>query len=123
MVIKCTIRKRSPFQMCRGRKHRGLAARAIRPPRRNQKFGSRRDSACRLRPEQMGQLRKNRNYDQPKQKNLTRVLCLSSDFFIISTTKGSDFPIKSVAGNSSADTTVTERTPLMIISFFLAAGF
>lgn len=53
----------------------------------------------------------------------TLVLFFCSDFFIVSTTKGSDFPIMSVAGKPSADTTVTERTPLMIISFFAAADF
>lgn len=50
---------------------------------------------------------------------LTLVLNFCSDFFMMSTTKGSDFPIKSVAGKSCADITVTERTPLTITSFFV----
>ena len=57
-------------------------------------------------------------------QNLTLVLFFCLDFFISSTTNGSDFPIKSVAGKSSADITVTERTPLTITSLFLCkAGF
>lgn len=58
-------------------------------------------------------------WKQLRNQKFTLVLFFCSDFFIITTTKGSDFPIKSVAGKSSADMTVTERTPLIITSFFL----
>lgn len=47
---------------------------------------------------------------------LTLVLFFCSDFFIVTITKGSDFPDRSVAGNSSADITVTVSTPLKSIS-------
>lgn len=55
---------------------------------------------------------------------LTLVLFFWSDFFIVITTKGSDFPARSVAGNSSADITVTVSTPLKRMSlFFCEANF
>jgi len=53
----------------------------------------------------------------------TLVLFLISDFFIVSVTKGSALPIKSTTGRSSAEMTVTERTPLTITSllFFVTS--
>lgn len=48
---------------------------------------------------------------------LTLVLFLIPVFFMVSTTYGSAFPMKSTAGKSSADMTVIESTPLTITSF------
>lgn len=53
-----------------------------------------------------------------KLSGTTLVFDFDSDFFNVITTNGSAFPIKSTAGKSSADTTVTDSTPLTITSFF-----
>ena len=56
--------------------------------------------------------------------NLTLVLAFVSVFFMIRMTKGSAFPIKSTAGKSSADITVTDNTPLtMTLLFFCVVDF
>jgi hypothetical protein len=51
-------------------------------------------------------------------EEITLVLYFVFVFLRESTTYGSDFPFISIAGKSSPDITVTDRTPRMIISFF-----
>lgn len=54
-------------------------------------------------------------------QNLTLVLSFLSVFLNIRITNGSALPIKSTAGKSSAEITVTDRTPLTITLLLLRA--
>lgn len=53
------------------------------------------------------------------QNILTLVLTFFSDFFNERTTNGSALPMKSTTGKSSAEITVTDKTPLTITLFLL----
>lgn len=130
-----------PFQMCHDHKLPESAYHVTHPPQQSQKSGSRPDLECHSQPERTTIVifdwnkkeRKKcttwtyRKETERREKNkikllglkVTLVLFFMCVFFIWSTTKGSDFPIKSMAGKSSADNTVTDSTPLTITSLFL----
>lgn len=116
-------RENAPFQMYHGPILPPWANHAVHLLPWNQMSGSILDLACLSQPATI------LNYESLEKsiwpyrtlrlgKIKTLVFFLVSPFFKYRTTNGSALPPMSIGGNSSADMTVTERTPL-IITFFL----